>query len=116
MVTRQEILSWLLAGAFYVRDGHVYTRQGRQLAQRINKRRGCEHGDARVDLFHAGKRKSIHVSHLVWMSHTKTVIPEGFEVHHRNEDPLDNAFENLVVVHWMDHNKLHAGVNEEVPF
>lgn len=116
MVTKQEVLEWLQDGIFTIADGEVYSSSGRKLTQRINKRRRCEHGDPRVDLVYGGKRTSIHVSHLIWMWNTGVVIPDGFEIHHRDEDPLNNAWSNLIAVHPMDHGKLHAGVEEEVTF
>lgn len=116
MVTKQDILNWLKAGAFSIVDGEVYSRRGRRLVQRINKRKRCEHGDPRVDLVHGGKRASVHVSHLIWMSETNCVLPDGFEIHHRDEDPMNNNFSNLICVHPLDHNKLHATAQEEVPF
>jgi hypothetical protein len=115
-VTKQEILDWLLDGAFSVADGQVYSRSGRQLVQRINKRKGCEHGDPRVDLCYCNKRASINVSQLVWMWNTKSVVPDRFEIHHRNEDPTDNDFNNLLALHPIDHGKLHAAEEEETPF
>lgn len=111
MVTKQEILQWLQDGVFSIEDGEVYTSLGRKLVQRINKRKRCEHGDPRV-----GRRASVHVSHLVWMWTTNTVLPDGFEIHHRDEDPTNNEFSNLLAVHPMDHAKLHANAQEEVPF
>jgi len=35
------------------------------------------------------------------------LIPQGFEIHHRDENPENNDFENLICVHQIDHNKLH---------
>ena len=117
MVAKKDILKWLRKGAFFIaEDGEVYTSEGRKLAQRINKRKRCTHGDPRVDLCHEGKRTSIHVSHLIWMWNTNCVLPDGFEVHHRDEDPTNNNFDNLIAVHPLDHGKLHAEVKEEVPF
>lgn len=113
-VTNREVLDWLRDGVFTIADGEVYTRSGRRLAQRINKRRGCEHGDARVDLICGGKRKSMHVSQLVWMWGTKSVIPDGYEIHHWDEDPTNNEFSNLIALHPIDHGKFH--VYEAVPF
>jgi hypothetical protein len=115
-VTKQEILEWLQEGVFYLAGGHVFTRAGRQLAQRINNRNRCEHGDPRVDLWYSGRRASINVSHLVWMWHTNYVLPDGFEIHHRDEDCTNNEFDNLLALHPIDHGKLHASVEEEVPF
>lgn len=115
-VTKREILEWLQNKVFYLVDDQVYTRSGRLLAQRINKRKRCEHGDPRVDLICGGKRTSIHVSHLIWMWNTNSVLPDGFEVHHRDEDCTNNDFNNLIAVHPIDHSKLHASADEEVPF
>ena len=117
MVTKQQVLDWLQKGVFTIADGEVYSLSGRKLVQRINKRKRCEHGDPRVDLYYEGKRTSLNVSHLIWMWYTNTVLPDGFEIHHRDEDPTNNNFSNLIAVHPMDHVKLHAcGVVEEVPF
>jgi hypothetical protein len=41
-------------------------------------------------------------------------IPEGFHVHHVNEDPSDNRLENLEVVPASEHWRKHAGVAGEV--
>jgi hypothetical protein len=115
-VTKQEVLDWLQEGAFTIADGEVYTRAGRQLVQRLNKRKGSERGDARVDLKYGGKRRSINVSHLVWMWGTNSVIPDGYEIHHMDEDPTNNNFDNLVALHPIDHAKMHATVEEPIPF
>lgn len=115
-VTKQEIFDWLQAGIFYLVDDQVYSRAGRQLAQRINTRKRCDHGDPRVDLCHGGRRASINVSQLVWMWNTNSVLPDGFEVHHRDEDCTNNDFNNLIAVHPVDHSKLHASAEEDVPF
>jgi len=116
MVTKQDILKWLQDGTFTIEDGKVYSSRGRELVQRINKRKRCEHGDPRVDLYYGGERASINVSHLIWMWHTNMVVPDGFEVHHRDEDPTNNNWTNLLAVHSLDHTKLHAEDKEEVPF
>lgn len=116
MVSKQTILEWLQDGVFTIEDGEVYSSLGRKLVQRINKRKRSEHGDPRVDLCYDGKRASVHVSHLVWMWHTDSVLPDGFEVHHRDEDPTNNNWDNLLAVHPLDHAKLHAVAEEEVPF
>lgn len=95
----------------------VVSKGGKELAQRINTRRRMNDGDARVDICFDKKKLSINVSHLVWMFYTNCVIPEGWEIHHRNEDPTDNSFNNLICVHPIDHRKLHAVKDEEeVPF
>lgn len=51
------------------------------------------------------------------MQCTGQPIPKGYEVHHRNEDPLDNSFDNLICLHPLDHSKLHhQTTDEDVPF
>ena len=45
--------------------------------------------------------------HLVWWQNTKRLVAEGFELHHKNENGLDNRFENLEEIRAPDHGKLH---------
>lgn len=33
---------------------------------------------------------------------------EGHETHHINEQKLDNRIDNLLVVHWMEHHRIHG--------
>lgn len=40
-----------------------------------------------------GKRVLEH--HLVWWLSTGEVVPSGHVLHHKNDDPADNRFENL---------------------
>jgi hypothetical protein len=60
----------------------------------------------------------IAVSRVVWMVGTGVVIPEGFQIHHHNEKPWDNAFTNLICLHHNDHEKWHQTQTDEsyVPF
>lgn len=62
-------------------------------------------------------RRSVPVSHMVWMAGTKRLLPSDFEVHHRDEDRGNNRFDNLLALHYLDHRKLHAkeSVND-IPF
>jgi len=36
-------------------------------------------------------------------------IPEGYEVHHRDEDPLNNEIGNLQLLTRLEHKRLHSG-------
>lgn len=114
-----DVLQWIRAGVFVVRGDEVF-KGDRKLAVRRNTRRRCNNheGDPRVDLWHDGKRRSCHISQLVWMSCSDAVIPAGWEIHHIDEDPDNNEFSNLVCVHPVDHAKLHSTIDqeEEVPF
>ena len=114
--TRHDVLQWLKKGDFTVKNQKVYTADGRELTQRVNTRRGMEGGDARVDLWKDGKRRSMHVSHLVWMSETLEVIPDGYEIHHDDEDITNNGWRNLYCLHKLDHYKKHHSTESETPF
>lgn len=109
----KDVVRWINDGVFRVEDGRVF-KGDKELAQRVNIRNRCKHGDPRVDLWHEGKRRSCHVSALVWIANTGEGIPTGFEIHHRDEDPMNNDWDNLIAVHSLDHPKLHR--LEEVPF
>ena len=59
-----------------------------------------------VDLWRDSKRdvRSVHV--LVFEAF-KGPVKKGFFVHHKDEDKLNNAIENLVMMSCQAHNKLH---------
>jgi len=115
----EEAFQWFKDGVFRIKDGQVY-KGDKQLAQRINCRQRMDDGDARVDLCHNARRRSCHVSQLVWMVNADMPVPKGFEIHHLDEDKHNNAFNNLVCVHALDHAKLHGnggeGADDDVPF
>ena len=78
---------------------------------------GNPEGHAFVRLYHGKRRKTIAVHRLVWMFATRAEIPPKFEIHHRDHDTANNAFDNLVCVHYLDHRKLHADDDaDDVPF
>ena len=116
--TVAEVCQWLKDGIFRVESGKVF-KGNLELTQRINKRKNSERGDPRVDLCHERKRRSCHVSQLTWMQETGQSIPKGFEIHHRDENPLNNSPENLICCHPLDHTKLHSvqtSGDDYVPF
>jgi hypothetical protein len=51
-----------------------------------------------------GKRKGEHV--LIWEKHNKK-LPDGWIVHHINEDKKDNRIENLKAMSLLEHNRIH---------
>jgi hypothetical protein len=46
---------------------------------------------------------------LVWEQHHGMPLPPGLEIHHVNEDKLDNRIENLRAVTRLEHKRLHSG-------
>lgn len=57
-------------------------------------------------ILHLGRLRMEHV--VVWEA-TQGQIPPGMQVHHRNEDKLDNCIENLELVTALHHKRLHSG-------
>ena len=51
--------------------------------------------------------------HLVWWEHTSQVVPEGYVVHHKNENRADNRFENLELLSDSAHTRLHHLLEED---
>lgn len=47
--------------------------------------------------------------HIVWWLAGKT-IPEGYELHHINENKTDDVFSNLELITHLDHARLHHPV------
>ena len=55
--------------------------------------------------------KRVYFHHVVYCyEHNLRCVPEGYVVHHKNHDPLDNRPENLELMKWGDHSKLHNSV------
>ena len=69
----------------------------------------------RIHFFWEGKRKSVHLSQVIWMAANETMIPscvigdeqKFWEIHHLDEDPANNHQSNLICVHPRDHVKIH---------
>ena len=46
-------------------------------------------------------------AHIVYWLKTEHVLQKGECIHHRNEKPIDDEFENLALVAWGKHTALH---------
>jgi hypothetical protein len=121
-IDRALILQLLRSGILTIGVGFDNTikifMRGNELTQRINNRQRSERGDPRVDVCYDSKKISIHISHLVWMFYTDCVLPEDFEIHHLDENPLNNIYHNIIAVHKKDHLKIHLIEEslEDAPF
>ena len=131
--TKDELITWINNGWIQVKeseDGDIAVFKLQtvdpsksiipawiELTQRITKRNRSDRGSYRVDIHYNCKKASVYVSHLMWMTHTNQLIPQGWEVHHINEDPTDDRWENLLLVHPLDHLKLHKKpLTDDIPF
>lgn len=69
------------------------------------------------------KMRAISIAACIWIIGTQCSIPKNFLVHHIDENPLNNAFSNLLCIHENDHKKVHLvsyqinkNLKTEVPF
>lgn len=69
-----------------------------------------------IRLYSNGERH-IALHRVIWIVGTGSPIPEGWEIHHWDEDVMNTAFDNLLCLHPNDHRKFHRDVeDEEMPF
>lgn len=98
-------------------NGVVYSnRQGR--LSPLFTFSGNDENHVYVRLYRQNKSKALAVHRLVWMVGTGSIIPPGWEVHHRDKDTSHNWFRNLFCLHPVDHRKLHDGdlIEDAIPF
>ena len=71
-------------------------------------------------LYYKGTVLCTSRARIIWMVGHRRAIPEGFEIHHDNEDSEDDSFDNLICIYNLDHKKLHRNGNGKsnghVPF
>lgn len=46
---------------------------------------------------------------LIWEDFWRTEVPEGYVIHHRDHNHLNNCILNLQLMRWEDHSILHIG-------
>jgi hypothetical protein len=113
-LTQQEVLDLFHQGRYYVDPdtGIVYSGKTRKPLYTFygNKDKQTKRKWCRV--FAYPRSRAMPVSHCVWLWKTRTPIPPGFEIHHRNEDGSDDRWKNLFALHELDHKKLHNGPGE----
>lgn len=114
-LTIPEVLECLRRNLYSVdlERGIIYRRNGKPLHTEPDKNRGALH----VRIWFGGRRRMCPVAALVWMVGANDVVPPNYEVHHRDENILNNSWENLVCLHKSDHHKIHELISStETPF
>lgn len=67
-------------------------------------------GYHRIVVWDAARKSSRAVLAHVWVwEQAHGPVPDGYRVHHRNEDKQDNRLDNLVLVDALTHKRLHSG-------
>ena len=54
-------------------------------------------------------QKRFRMEHIVVWETAHGPLPDGMQVHHINEDKLDNRIENLQALSPLDHRRTHSG-------
>ena len=94
--------------------GEVHNKHGKKLTPFYSNHKSSSDHQF-VYLFRNGnERRGIAVHRLCWMAATDSLIPSGWEIHHRDQNPLNNSWFNLLCLHPEDHKKVHA--TKDVPF
>lgn len=83
----------------YIENGDVAIAEGHRF--RRDKRTGYYLSSAKIN----GKRRRLHV--FVW-EHYNGSVPEGYQVHHIDEDKGNNDITNLVLMTSSKHSRHHA--------
>ncbi len=55
--------------------------------------------------------KGLHVA--TWEFYNGKNVPQGYEVHHKDGDTLNNSIDNLECISYKEHKKAHAKATEE---
>jgi hypothetical protein len=60
-------------------------------------------------------KRKVKESHLIWCEENNYhIIPKGFLIHHRDLNSLNDSPDNLVLLHKIDHIKLHNQLIKEL--
>ena len=54
------------------------------------------------------RNRYVYEHRLVWWKNTGNLIPENYDIHHKNGVKTDNRFSNLELIQGNTHSKIHA--------
>ncbi len=57
----------------------------------------------------------IYEHHLVWWRNTGELVPDGYLIHHKNENKRDNRFDNFELQKRPEHTALHNSERKPPP-
>lgn len=121
----QDILNRLKAGTLKIEPETAQVWSYSELwGWKLLKPQKNQHNDGYrfVDVCYAGKKKRIAVHRLQWMQHTLKLIPEGYDVHHKEAPPWpeakDNSLGNLELMESLENQLpgVSPGMSSEAPF
>lgn len=119
-LTEADVIEALHAGLYRVcpDTATVTGPRGWPVKAWVKEERGGRRRFVRLHI--NGRRRGISLARLVWISVVGVPVPEGFEIHHEDRNPLNDAWGNLICLHSLDHHKQHYGeraeTEEPVPF
>lgn len=131
-ITDEELLDWILAGRITMTNSDssdpVILQDGRERTPSIVfGSRGATAERWRVRFYRTRKRRSpkrgnrpvertIVRSKIVWMIHNRSLVPEGHELDHDDENRLNDSALNIVALTHAQHSEKHYGNGyEDIP-
>lgn len=113
ILSDRDLIDLIDSGHFIV-DGdanQIFCRKknGKYRELSIERRQNAAHArpSLKVRLYYQCKRRYLEFHRLVWLANARCDIPDGWEIHHRDEDQESNGWKNLFCLHKLDHAKLH---------
>lgn len=120
VITDQMLLDLINAGTLVIKnietDPELWNK-GRRIKAELTKQAGrnydpkwsCERWTWRICV--GGERRRIVRAKLVWIFHTKTLVPAGCNIHHGKNGRFDDSVGNLSCWTEEQHKAYHYGPN-----
>ena len=113
-MTKEEL--WIEAYKNYVKidpkEGKIIWIKKINPNIKIGNEVGSINNDYRYIMWNInGKQINIKIHRIIW-TFVKGAIPEGNDIHHKDENPLNNKIENLEILSDFDHLSIHKKGNQ----